>query len=68
MRGMNLKLCTHVYDIHLYKNCVTVMILCFRTDGSGQTVQTQIRMLLEEQSDQGLHCLLFHLRLFDKVP
>ena len=27
----------------------------------GQTVQTQIRLLLEEQSDQGLHCLLFHL-------
>ena len=23
----------------------------------GQTVQTQIRLLLEEQSDQGLHCL-----------
>ena len=26
-----------------------------------QTVQTQIRLLLEEQSDQGLHCLPFHL-------
>ena len=25
-----------------------------------QKVQTQIRLLLEEQSDQGLHCLLFH--------
>ena len=36
----------------------TVIILNFRTDRSGQTVQTQIR--LEEQSDQGLHCLLFH--------
>ena len=23
-------------------------------------VQTQIRLLLKEQSDQGLHCLLFH--------
>ena len=23
----------------------------------GQTVQTQIRLLLEEQSDPGLHCL-----------
>ena len=23
----------------------------------GQTVQTQIRLLLEEQSDQDLHCL-----------
>ena len=27
----------------------------------GQTVQTQIRLLLEEQSDQGLHCFLYHL-------
>ena len=32
------------------------MILSFRTDRSEQTVQTQIRLLLEEQSDQGLHC------------
>ena len=35
---------------------------------SGQTVQTQIRLLLEEQSDQGLHCLLSHLDVFDKIP
>ena len=46
----------------------TVMIQTFRTDRSGQTVQTQIRLLLEEQSDQGLHCLLFHLHLFDEIP
>ena len=44
------------------------MILNFRTKRSGQTVQTQIRLLLEEQSDQGLHCLLFHLHVYDKVP
>ena len=42
--------------------------LSFRTDRSGQTVQIQIRLLLEEQSDQGLHCLLFHLHHLDKVP
>ena len=42
----------------------TVMTLSFRTD-TVQTVQTQIRLLLEEQSDQGLHCLLFHLRLLE---
>ena len=36
----------------------------FWTNRSGQTVQTQIRLLLEEQYDQGLHCLLFHLHLF----
>ena len=47
---------------------VTLMILNFRTDRSGQTVQTQIRLLLEEQSDQGLHCLLFHLHFFDEIP
>ena len=41
------------------------MTLSFRTDKSGQTVQTQIRLFLEEQSDQGLHCLLFHLDNFD---
>ena len=44
------------------------MTLSFRTDRSGQTVQTQIRLLLEQQSDQGLHCLLFHLHHFDKIP
>ena len=33
---------------------ITVMILSFRTDRPGQTVQTQIRLLLEEQSHQGL--------------
>ena len=47
-------------------NACTVMILNFQTDRSGQTVQTQIRLLLEEQSDQGLHCLLFHLRVLTK--
>ena len=44
------------------------MILRFWTERSGQTVRTQIRLLLEEQSDQGFHCLLFHLHLFDKIP
>ena len=43
----------------------TVMTLSFRTERSGQTAQTQIRLLLEEQSDQGLHCLLFN---FNKIP
>ena len=46
----------------------TVMILSFRTDMLKQTVQTQIRLLLEEQSDQGLHCLLLHLHSFNKIP
>ena len=45
----------------------TVMILRFRTDMPGQIVQTQIRLLLEEQSDQGLHCLLFRLHRLDSL-
>ena len=40
-----------------------LMIPSFRTDRSGQTVQTQIRLLLEEKSDQGLHRLQFWLHL-----
>ena len=44
------------------------MFLSFQTDISGQTVQTQIRPLKEEQSDQGLHCLPFYLHVFDKLP
>ena len=46
----------------------TVMILSFRTDRSEQTVQSQIRLLPKELSDQGLHCLQFHLHQFDKIP
>ena len=45
----------------------TVIFLSFRTDKSGQTVQTQIRLLLEEQSDQGLHCLPFRLHRLDSL-
>ena len=45
---------------------LAVMIQSFRTYRSGQTVQTQIRLLLEEQSDQGLLCLLFHLQPLTK--
>ena len=43
------------------------MILSFRTDMPGQTVQTQIRLFLEEQSDQGLHCLPFRLHRLDSL-
>ena len=55
--------------IHTYiLTHITVVILSFGTDRSRQTVQTQVRLLLEEQSDQGLHCLLFHLHLFEEIP
>ena len=37
----------------------TVMTLSFPIDRSERT---------EEQSDQGLHCLVFHLHCFDEGP
>ena len=46
-----------IISVHIQ---ATVMTLSFQTGRSGQTVQTQIRLLLEEQSDQGLHCLLLN--------
>ena len=39
-----------------------VLIMHCPTDRSGETVQTKLRQILKEQSDQGLHCLIFHLR------
>ena len=45
----------------------TVIILNIGTDRSEQTVQTQIRLLLMEQSDLGLPCLLFCLHLLDTI-
>ena len=56
------------YMLFYFYYLFTVMTISFPTDWSGQTVQTEIRLLLEEQSDQGLHCLLFHLHLFDEIP
>ena len=69
---------THNIGLFFYRNkrnyhqissntLLTVMFLSFRTDWSGQIVQTQIRLLLEEQSDQGLHCLQYCLHLFDAL-
>ena len=47
---------------YITKNIVTCDFLSFK-----QTVQTQIRLLLEEQSDQGLHCLQFPLHHLDSL-
>ena len=59
--SLNLKE-SNQFSINLYLKifsvAFTVMILSFQTNRPWQTVQTQIRLLLEEQSDQGLHCLL----------
>ena len=54
----------HQPGVYVPLRALFLVILSFRADRSGQTVQTQIRLLLEEQSDQGLHCLLFNLHLF----
>ena len=51
----------------LPRKYITIMILSFRPDRPGQTVQTQIRLLLKEQSDQGLHCLSFCLHRLDSL-
>ena len=45
----------------------TVIILNIGKDRFEQTVQTQIRLLLMEQSDQGLLCLLFCLHLLNTI-
>ena len=59
----HIKVCTLCLGTaHHFCPCIrinTVIILNIGTDRSEQTVQTQIRLLLMEQSDQGLLCLLF---------
>ena len=45
----------------------TVQILCIGTDRSQQTVQTKMRLLLKQQSDQGLRCLPPHQHLLDAL-
>ena len=51
----------------VYYIVTTVIILNIGTDRSEQTVQTLIRLLLKEQSDQGLLCLLFCLHLLNTI-
>ena len=55
------------YFIGEQQSLDTVIILNIGTDRSEQTVQTQIRLLLMEQSDQGLLCLLFCLHLLNTI-
>ena len=43
----------------IYSKWSKVLNISNLTKRSPQTVQTQIRLLLKEQSDKGLHCLLF---------
>ena len=46
-------------------NLAAAMILSFRTDATGLHCFT--KSADREQSDQGLHCLLFHLHLLDAL-
>ena len=63
----------HQWNIVRHKKSQTnekqtyLIILNIGTDRSEQTVQTQIRLLLMEQSDQGLLCLLFCLHLLNTI-
>ena len=50
----------------MHTTCVkekSIMFLSFQTHRPKQTGYTQIRQLLEEWPDQGLHCLPFYLHL-----
>ena len=42
------------------KKCCLPKDLSIRRDRTDRAVKTQIRLLLQEQSDQVLHCLSFH--------
>ena len=61
-----LNLCYYGESMEIILQC-TVMTLSFWTDWSWQIVQTQIRLLLEEQSDQGFHYLQYCLHLLDAL-
>ena len=47
--------------MHNFKVFCTVKNLSIRTDRTDKTAKSLIRLLLEEQSDRGLHCLSFYL-------
>ena len=59
---------TCVWPLVITETLSTIMVISFQSGRSRQTVQTQIRLLLEEQSDQSLHCLQFHLHRFVEIP
>ena len=59
--------CVPLFQEFRICNVCIIMILSFWTDRPRQTVHTQIRLLLEKQSDQGLHCLQFPLHLLDAL-
>ena len=56
-----------VFLIEIVNEFLSNTVIIFGHIGRANSV-THIRLLLEEQSDQGLHCLLFHLHFFDEIP
>ena len=58
-------LCVYTFLQHLSK--LLYMVLSFQTDRSWQKLQNQIRLLLQEKSDQGIHYLLFNLHLLEEL-
>ena len=45
----------------------TIQLLSIRTNRLKETVQTQIKLLLQEQFDPSLHCLPFLLHIFGPI-
>ena len=47
------------YSIKKKKKKLFIVVNILPAKSPGKAVQTLIRLLLKDQSDQGLHCLLF---------
>ena len=59
------------FRILCIKSAVYCKYLSSGTNKTDKTVKTLIRLLLEEQSDQSLHCLSFyllHLHILQRKP
>ena len=61
-------LSAHYMYVTFQRKYYTEKVVSIGADSSRQTVLNQIRLLLQEQSNQGLHCLLFHLHFFIVRP
>ena len=67
-RRKNIEICILLFLLFTGNHQLpTVEVLSIGTDRCEQIVQTQIRLFLMEQSDQGLHCLLFNPHLFECI-
>ena len=62
MCNSSLKVDTNMYSVHYCNDPKFSDSYAW-----ANSVQTQIRLLLEEQSDQGLHCLPFRLHRLNSL-